>query len=117
MCTFGSTFRMSRIVGRMSIVSTHDWSTFALFWPGALMNNGIGAISRAVVRLRRRRSRAGGKATPGCAAATRCETPHAAVSHRHDQRLVPQPLRLQPLPELLELVVREACLKEVALEQ
>ena len=39
------------------------------------------------------------------------------VGGHDDQRLVPQPLGLQALPELLQLEVGEAGLEEVALEQ
>ena len=73
-------------------------------WPGALISSGIGAISAAfcarqpapLARLRER---------------------HAVVGRHHDQRLVPHALLLEVLPEVLQLVVGEAGLEEVALEQ
>jgi hypothetical protein len=68
--TRGSRFRTSKIVGRMSIVSTQASFTLARVCPGALMSSGIGAISAAVSRPRRRRSRACGNATPWSAATT-----------------------------------------------
>ena len=102
--TRGSRFRMSKIVGRMSIVSTQASLTLAFFWPGRLddqrhgrdLARGLAAQAPALARLRER---------------------HAVVRGDDDQRLVPEPLLLQPLPELLELVVGEAGLEEVPLEQ
>ena len=80
--TRGSRFRMSKIVGRMSIVSTQASSVSPFFWPGALMNSGIGAISAAFSRVSRRRSRACGNATPWSAATTISESSQRPSSLR-----------------------------------
>ena len=68
--TFGSSPSTSNTVGRMSIVETQASSVLPRFWPGALISNGTGAISAAVSRPSRLRSRRRGKATPWSAATT-----------------------------------------------
>ena len=95
---------MSKIVGRMSIVSTQASSVFALLLVGRLDEQRHGRDLSSVLPVQ-------------AAALARMRERHAVVGGHDDQRVVPEAVVLQVLPQVLELEVGEPGLEEMALEQ